>query len=77
MTKEVAISALVKAVRTFIQAFGWTLAASAINIVDLTTAKAAIIAAGAAGVAAVWRLFDTTPIPSLVDPYPSAGVPSH
>lgn len=73
--KQVAISALIKAVRTFVQTFGWALAANATNIVDLPTAKAALVGAGAAAVAAVWRLFDTTPLPSLVDPYPSAGVP--
>lgn len=73
--REVLISMGVKAVRTFAQAFAFNLSVSALNIVDLSTARTVFLAAGAAGVAAVWRAFDTTQVPSLVDPYPSAGVP--
>lgn len=77
ISRAVLTSALIKAVRTFIQAFGPALAASSAGIVDLSTAKAALLAAGAAGVAAVWRLIDTTDVPSLVDPAPLAGVAQH
>lgn len=73
--KEVAYSALIKAIRTFVQAFASTLVVSAVGIVDVSTARAVVLGAGAAALAAVWRAFDTAPVPTLVDPYPAAGVP--
>lgn len=44
-----------RAAKTFAQAFFATLAASVIGIVDIETAKAAVIAAGAAGISAAWN----------------------
>ena len=64
---DVVKSALVKAIRTFAQAFLATLAVSALGVVDVSTAKAAVLGAVAAGLAAVWRGFDTLPVPTLVD----------
>lgn len=46
---------IVRAFKTFVQGFLAALALSAANIVDLNSAKAALIAAVAAGISAVWN----------------------
>lgn len=75
MNAAVFKSAAVKALRTFVQAFLATLAVSAAGVVDVSTGKAAVVAAGSAALAAAWRTFlDTAPVPSLVDHNSTAGV---
>jgi hypothetical protein len=70
-------SAAVKALRTFVQAFLATLAVSASGIVDVSTGRAAVVAAVSAGIAAAWRAaLDTLPVPTLVDRNNEAGVPA-
>lgn len=77
MSVAVFKSVAVKAVRTFVQAFLATLAVSAVGVVDVSTAKAVVVAAGSAALAAAWRaVLDTAPIPSLVDRNATAGVPT-
>lgn len=59
-------SVLARALRTFVQAFvAGVLAAGPLSLTHLGTAKVAIVAAIAAGVAAVMRLLDPAPIPTL------------
>lgn len=66
-------SALVRAARSFLQGFGAALLASTASIVDLSTAKAALLGALYAAAAFAWRaLLDPSPVPSLVDPAPTA-----
>jgi len=47
----------VRALKTFVQAFGAVLAVSATTVVNLETGKAVLIAAVAAGISAVMNLF--------------------
>lgn len=47
---------LIRAAKTFVQAFLATLATAVAGVTDIDTARAALIGAGAAGVAAVWNL---------------------
>ena len=46
---------LVRALKTFVQAFLATLAVAVVNVHDITTAKAAVVAAVAAAISAVWN----------------------
>lgn len=62
-------SAIIRGVRTFIQVFLLSVSAAAVNIVDIPTAKAVVLAAGGFALAAAWRaLLDPSPIPSAQDP---------
>lgn len=51
---------LVRAFKTFVQAFVATLALTVVNVVNLETAKAAVIAAVAAGISAVMNFVIAT-----------------
>lgn len=50
----------VRAAKTFVQAFLATLAVAVVNVHDVSTAKAAAIAAAAAGISAVWNFVVST-----------------
>ena len=50
----------VRAFKTFVQAFLASVAVAVVNVHDITTAKAALIAAVAAGVSAVWNFVVAT-----------------
>lgn len=64
-------SALVRAIRTFVQVFLTAVGANAVEIVDLSTLQSVVGAAVAAALAIVWRgFFDELPMPSLKDPAP-------
>lgn len=74
MSIDLIKSAAIRAVRTFVQTFLALVAAGAMDVVDVATARALAVAAGSAALAAAWRAFiDPSPIPSLVDPYVAAG----
>ena len=75
MSVDVLKSAAVRAARTFVQAFLAIVSAGAIGVVDVPTARALVVAAGSAALAAAWCTFlDTTAVPSLVDRNATAGV---
>jgi hypothetical protein len=46
---------VIRAVKTFVQAFLATLAVSVATVNDTNTLKAALVGAGAAGISAVWN----------------------
>ena len=46
---------LIRALKTFVQTFLATLAASVAGMVDIDTARVAVIAAAAAGLSAAWN----------------------
>lgn len=76
MNVELIKSAMIRAIRTFVQTFLFTLSMSVANVVDLSTAKAVVLAAGSAALALAWRAFlDPMPVPTLADPYPTTSVP--
>jgi len=76
MSLNLVKSIAVRAVRTFLQAFGTQVAAGAFGVWDVSTAKQLAVSAVMAGVAAAWRVLDTAPVPSLVDRHATAGVPT-
>lgn len=47
---------LIRAAKTFVQAFLAALAVSAVSVINLATAKAALLAAVAAGISAAWNI---------------------
>lgn len=51
---------VVRAFKTFVQAFLATLAVAVVNVHDITTAKAALVGAVAAGISAVWNFILAT-----------------
>lgn len=51
---------VVRAVKTFVQAFLATLAVSVVSVTDVNTAKAAVVGAVAAGISATWNWFKAT-----------------
>jgi len=70
------LSALVKAVRTFVQAFCGVMAVSVPADFSVPAWRAVVLAAAAAALAAAWRAgLDTLPVPSLVDRWGTAAVP--
>lgn len=56
MSSMVKNDIVVRAGKTFVQAFLATLAVSVASVNDVTTAKAAVVAAVAAGISAVWNV---------------------
>ena len=53
--KEATKDIVIRAIKTFIQAFLSVVIVSLADITDMTTLKAALIAALAAGISAVWN----------------------
>lgn len=51
---------VVRAAKTFVQAFLASLAVAVVNVHDVTTAKAAVIGAVAAGISAFWNFVIAT-----------------
>ena len=51
---------VVRAFKTFVQAFLATLAVTVVNVHDVTTAKAALVGAVAAGISALWNFILAT-----------------